>query len=111
MPWVSLGSQFRRGLRRGEQAMERLAQAYVHVFRGNPTKEDQEIVLADLHNESGFSKVFVPGPRVNLNFEEGKRYTYGRIHRFLAMGNDEWRELQEAARREAMADAEEQPII
>ena len=91
--------------------MQDLAQAYNAVFRGNPTKGDSEMVLADLANESGFYKVTVPGADVSLDFETGKRYVFGRIHRFLNMSQAEWDELHVAARQEAMADAIEGSIV
>lgn len=92
------------------QAEETLAEAYRHVFRGNATSAEQQIVLADLENESGFVKVVIPGPDVSPDFENGKRYVFGRIFRFLAMTREENDALHHAARNEALADAQEGPI-
>jgi hypothetical protein len=110
MLWVSLASQYQAGLRRGNRAMQDLANAYNHVFRGNPTKAEAEMVLADLANESGFYKVHVPGPEVSLEYETGKRAVFGRILRFIRMSQEEHTALEYAARQEALAD-QEGPII
>lgn len=90
--------------------MEQLAKAYNNVFRGNPTKAEQEMVLADLANESGFYKVTVPGTGLSLEYETGKRFLFGRMFRFLNMSDEEWRELQIASRQEAMIDSVEGSI-
>jgi hypothetical protein len=93
------------------QAQETLANAYRNVFRGNPTSAEQQMVLADLENESGFVKVVLPGPGVSQEFETGKRHIFGSIFRFLAMSLEEQDALHHAARREALTDSEEGPII
>lgn len=94
-----------------DQAVETLANAYNNVFRGNATKAEQQMVLADLEKESGFVQVFEPGPGVSLEYENGKRYLFGRIFRFLAMTPEEHDALHRAARQEALTDAQEGAII
>jgi hypothetical protein len=111
MSWQGLAGQFQPGMRRSMQAVEILANAYNNVFMGNATKAEQQMVLADLENESGFVKVVIPGPGVSLDFEGGKRYMFGRIFRFLSMSFDEHNELHKAARQEALADSQEGNII
>lgn len=92
-------------------AEETLAHAYNNVFHGNATKAEQQMVLADLEKESGFVQVVLPGPGVSLDFENGKRYMFGRIFRFLSMTQEEHDALHAAARQEAMVDSQEGPII
>lgn len=111
MQWVSLASQFRVGLRRGNMAKELLAKAYANVFMGNATKAEAQMVLADLANESGFYKVFVPGEGVSLEYNEGKRTLYGRIMAFIQMSPEEHRALEHAARQESITDMTEGPIV
>lgn len=111
MSWVSLASQYSRGRRRGMEAVETLANAYNNVFMGNPTKNEQQIVLADLECESGFVQVVEPGPGVSLDYETGKRFMFGRIFRFLKMTTEEHDELHKAARAEALANSQEGTIL
>lgn len=111
MPWANLSSLHKVGHRRGSQAMNDLAKAYSNVFRGNPTKAEAEMVLADIANESGFYKVHVPGPGVSLEYETGKRAIYGRIISFIQMSSEEHRSLEFAARQEALTDNSEGPLI
>lgn len=107
MPWVSLGSNYPPGRRRSAAAVEELAKAYNDVFRGNPDKAQQEMVITDLANQSGFYKVSVPGEDTSLHFETGKRFLFGRIFQFLNMSQMEWDELHVAVRQEAMIDSVE----
>jgi hypothetical protein len=87
-------------------AQRRLAGAYHAVFAGDPTREDQELVLADLAKESGFYRVT---PARGTTTEElwqveGKRLLFGHIFSFLNMREADLRELEYAARREAAMD-------
>lgn len=67
-----------------------------------------EIVLADLANASGFFKVLAaPVSADERAFHEGQRALFGRIYRDLRMSEAELLGLQEAARVEALTDAEE----
>jgi len=111
MQWVSLSTQYQRGMRRSKMAEETLSQAYQHVFMGNSTRAEAMMVLADLEKESGFVQVVMPGPGVSMDFENGKRYMFGRIFRYLAMTQEEQDALHKAARLEALTDAEEGPLI
>lgn len=111
MSWVSLATQYQPGHRRGMEAIETLANAYNNVFMGNPTKAEQQIVLADLECESGFVQVVIPGPEVSLEYENGKRFLFGRIFRFLRMSMEEHNELHAAARLEAITNSQEGTII
>jgi hypothetical protein len=93
------------------EAVEQLSNAYNNVFLGNPTKAEQQMVLADLECESGFVQVVIPGPDVSLEYETGKRFLFGRIFRFLKMSAEEHDELHKAARMEAMVNSQEGTII
>lgn len=71
------------------------------------TDEDKQIVLADLANASGFFRVSGPGfSGEDRAFSDGMRAVYGHAHKFLTMTEAELRDLQEAARAEALADSQ-----
>ena len=107
--WSSIASMFRPGSRRGPEAEQRCQQAYHAVFRGSPTRQDQEIVMADLASYTGFFKFYpkdVSGGA--LRYTEGRRSVYGRIHGHLTMTDEQHTALQQAARAEAAADNQEE---
>jgi len=95
------------GSRRGAKAQQKLTAAYREVFKVG--REEAEIVLADLAEFSGFYRVTQPGAG-DLAFNEGMRAVYGRIFRFLRMTDQEIRELEEAARYEAVTSFQEGEI-
>lgn len=82
----------------------RLREAYYNVFlsKGAASVEDQEMVLADILTQSGFSRFSEP-PTTNeaLWFQEGKRALYGHIKSFLTMSDENIEALEVAAREEA----------
>jgi hypothetical protein len=78
-----------------------IAGAYQRVFTGNPSEEDQNLVLIDLANVSGFYRVTSPAvgaSRDDILFNEGQRAVYARIFRFLRMSDAEMISLETAAR-------------
>lgn len=81
----------------------RLAAAYQRVFTGNPTDDDQSIVLADLADYAGYYRVTPPEGNTNesLWFQEGMRALYGRVFRYLRMSDAEMRGLETASREAA----------
>lgn len=74
----------------------RLATAYHAVFYGKASDDDQNLVLLDLADFSGFYRVNPPG--VELSYYEGMRAVYGRVFRFLRMSDGERVSLENAAR-------------
>lgn len=100
--WDSLGSLLSRQRHKDRYAAElRLATAYQRVFLGNPTNDDQNLVLVDLANATGFYRVTPPGPtqtRDDIVFNEGMRAAFGRIFRFLNMTDQERDSLAAASR-------------
>lgn len=107
MPQRSVSTNLPRGRKRGKVAEDRLVKAYNEVFKIG--REEAEIVLADLAEHSGFYRVTHPDAG-NLAFNEGMRAVYGRIHRFLRMSDQEFRDLEAAAREEAIVSSEEGEI-
>lgn len=96
-----------KGQRRGAAAVERLANAYRDVFKG----EAGEIVLADLAHQSGFYAVSPPGsPEATLREAEGARRLFFRIQKFVALTDAEIVAIEAAARRERIASSEEGEI-
>lgn len=80
----------------------RLAQAYRAVFCGSPTRDDQQIVLADMLANSGFCKVtgFKETSRT-IWYVEGMRAMYASVWRHLSLSDADIRELENAARVES----------
>ena len=85
------------------QAEARIAVAYQRVFTGSPNSEDQNIVLVDLANFTGFYRVTPPetGNRDTVVINEGMRTAYGRIFQYLRMSDVEVLSLEVAARQTA----------
>ena len=107
--WRSLASQQGEGRRGGAVSAQRLTAAYRDVFLR--ADESTEIVLADLANHCGFYKVPPIGsPPETLLVDQGMRSAFGRIFSFLSLPEEMLKALEEAARREAVAD-EEQGIL
>ncbi len=92
-PWVrghqmkSLSKWFRPGQRRSVEAESKLKRAYQSVFKGKPTKQEQEVVLSDLFS---FGDLFtVAFPDEDLLLREGRRQMAYRILRFLELEDAE----------------------
>lgn len=89
---------------------QEVASAYERLFTGHGGQKEAQIVLADLANWTGFYRV--NGPEMGADeraWSDGARSAYARIFRFLRLGDDERRQLEEAARAEAIADSQEGP--
>lgn len=105
MSWRSTASQ-KPNRKRGSAAQDKLTKAYRDVFLRKD--ESVEIVLADLANFCGFYKVPPIGsPPETLLVDQGLRAAFGRLFSFLSLPEDRLKALEEAARREAIADSEE----
>lgn len=107
--WQSLSSLFKRGRRRGMQAELRLKLAYQAVFRGNPGREDQAIVLADLANKAGFYRATAAKGTTDQELWqiEGARLHYGQtVFANLELPQAEMQALEQAARMEAAVDSD-----
>ena len=105
--WRSLANLFNV---RGYQAHKRLTESYRRVFlTGGASREDREIVLADLMNKCGWNQVLSEeSTHEELATHNGKRMAFGFIFAHLAMENDDLRALEVAARHEALADQQTQ---
>lgn len=109
--WTWASRRFPRGYRRSATAQDDLSKAYQRLFTGHGSEQDAQIVLADLANWTGFYRVSGPGLSPDDRaYSDGLRAAFGRLFRFLRMSDDERRQLEEAARAEALVDAEEGPI-
>lgn len=103
--WNSLASLFTKGRRRKYEASVRLTQAYQQVFAGKPSQQDQELVLADLANVSGFYRTSPHGFSSEQLWQmDGARRVYGRIFDHLRLDEADLHALETAARREAAVD-------
>ncbi len=106
--WQSLSRKF--GIRtKSMLAQYELGEAYRRVFKGNPSRADQETVLADLAAKMGWNQVTAPGVASNeqLWFNEGKRASFAFIFAQLSLSGDDVVALENAVRHEAAA-AEQQ---
>lgn len=102
MNWASLKALFPSNPR-GSEAVNELASAYRNVFRGNATRQDAEIVLADLADFTRFYQALPVGSAGSELAEiNGMRIVFGRIFNYLNMTDAEIRALQEAARQETL---------
>ena len=107
MTWPALSAYFPRFFRRGAQAGLRLSLAYKNTF----ATADGKIVLADIANRTGFFRVNGPDiPSDQRAFADGMRAVYGSILPFLNLSDIDLAELAEAARQEAIADAQEESL-
>lgn len=107
----SLAAELPPGRRRGKDAERRLAEAYRALFDAKATKPQAEMVLTDLARVSGFFNTLgAPFSHDERAHFDGQRAVYGHIYRFLRMTEGEMRALQEAARVEALVDANEGSI-
>lgn len=78
-----------------------LTLAYREVFRGKPTKEQQQMVLADLMAKSGWNQVSSGVSSEELWRREGMRSFFGVIFGHLSLAPNDVFELENAARLEA----------
>jgi hypothetical protein len=104
MAWRSLSRLFPdRSASSRHQKELRLTEAYNAVFRGKPSHEDQELVLADLAYQSGFSMVSHPSiSDQELRHNEGKRFLFAQIWARLTLSHADKMALENAARLEAV---------
>lgn len=105
--WQSLSRKF--GIRtKTMHAQFELGEAYRRVFLSNPSRADQETVLADLAARMGWNQVTAPGvASEQLWFNEGKRAAFAGIFAHLSLSGDDVLALENAVRHEAAA-AEQQ---
>ena len=104
----SVSDDLPKGKRRGAQAAQKLAGAYQALFEGRGAKKDAHLVIVDLAAYTGWLKVAgVKTSGEDRAFYDGQRYAFARIFRFLRMTEQEMKELEEAARREAIVDLQE----
>jgi hypothetical protein len=109
MIWRSISRYF-PDLRQAYSRELRKAQAYKAVFQGSPTREDQEIVLADLACASGWLRITPDAASdARLRMQEGKRALYAHIWSFLSLNGEDVMALENAARREAAFQEKPQP--
>lgn len=104
--WHYLSRYYRPG---SITATSELARSYQRLFTGHGSERDAQIVLTDFAAYTGFYRVNGPGiGGEDRAFSDGMRAAYGRLHGFLRMTDDERRQLEEAARQEALAQTAEE---
>ncbi len=104
----SLSQWFRPGGRRQQEAHDKLRQAYKSVFKGKPTRQEQEVVLSDLFS---FGALFTAAtPDEELKLREGRRQVACRILRFLELEDAERMAMASAAALETLISDAEGPI-
>lgn len=104
----TLARLFSPGARRRAAAQLRLVEAYQAVFGGNGTKQDAEIVLADLTNVSGVYAVeSADVSATGRAFADGRRDLMMRILRMAKMTAEQRSALFDAVMAEEEADNQE----
>lgn len=105
---TTLTKKFPRGSRRGPTAKARLASAYQALFAGNGSKEDAELVRADLAVVTRFYMVTPPSASDAVRADHnGRRSVFLHIFNFLSMSDVEIADLERDAREEAMTSMQE----
>lgn len=106
--WPSITSIFGKRKARGLEAQVALTTAYRNVFQGSPTRQEQNIVLADLAAKSGFYGVSSSSlSDADLRHREGMRAAYQIINRHLTLTAADLHTLENAARIEMATDNNE----
>lgn len=101
--WHSLTRQFGTFVKT-LRAQYEIGEAYRRVFLGNPSRADQEAVLADLAAKCGWNQITAPGvASEQLWFNEGKRAAFGELFAHLALSHDDVAAFEVAVRHEVAA--------
>jgi len=82
-----------------------LSAAYRSVFQGNPDRQQQQAVLADLAARCHWNQITVPTSKASseeLWFREGKRAAFSEIFSHLSLSPEDLQALENAARHEAV---------
>lgn len=98
--WLSFAKEFGRRLKAipGQFAV---SSAYQRVFLGNPSRADQERVLAHFAAACGWNQITAPGvASEQLWFQEGKRAAFGELFAHLSLSQEDLKALENAARHE-----------
>ena len=104
----SVSDDLPKGKRRGPQAVQKLAGAYQSLFDGRGSLSDAHLVSVDLAEYTGWLQVANSNATGEQRaYCDGQRSVYARIFRFLRMTEQEIKELEEAARREAIVSSQE----
>ena len=104
---MSVASKMEKGKSRTSKAQRMLQQSYEHLFEGNGTPDEAEIVLSDLARHSGYYNTAEPTVTPNeLLYREGKRALFGRILQFLNLPDEARDQLNAAVMRENAASQE-----
>lgn len=105
--WASI-AQGREGEdKRSENAAARLATAFIQVFAGKPSAEDQQLVLAELAAYTHYFQFDARGiPDAELRYIAGMRAVFGRVLNDLTLTDTQMLALTKAARIESRANNE-----
>lgn len=101
--WHALTRKFGTFIRSMRAQLE-LGDAYRRVFLGNPSRADQETVLADLAAKCGWNQITAPGvASEQLWFNEGKRAAFAEIFAHLSLSQEDVTAFESAVRHEVAA--------
>ena len=101
---MSIAKFFGMALSRTARAQQRLREAYEHLFTGQGSPEEAEMVLSDLARHSGYYNTASPDVSTEeLWCREGKRELFGRILQFLNLPDEARDQLNAAVMRENAA--------
>jgi hypothetical protein len=102
--WDRLSRKYFGPRSKSLEAQLALTECYRRVFLGNPSRADQQVVLADLAAQTGWNQITpVSVASDGLRFNEGKRAAFELIHRHLALSDQDVSALENAVKHEAQA--------
>lgn len=98
--WQSFAKKF--GVRkRGLAEQMQISLAYQRVFKTNPSRDDQQMVLAHLAAVCGWNTITPPSvASKELWFAEGKRAAFAEIFSHLSLTPDDIAAMENAVRHE-----------
>lgn len=98
--WHSFAKKF--GIRsRGLEQQLAVTEAYRRVFLTNPSRADQQMVLAHLAARCGWNTITPPSvASKELWFAEGKRAAFAEIFSHLALSDDDVTAMNNAVKQE-----------
>jgi hypothetical protein len=107
MNWHSLTKAF--GIRtRSSRAQFELGEAYRRVFNGNPSRADQQLVLADIAAKAGWNTITPPSVASDeLRFNEGKRAVFANIFAHISLAPADVQAFENAVRHEIVAEQQQ----
>lgn len=105
--WHALSRKYFGQRSKRLEAQFELTEAYRRVFLTNPSRADQQIVLADMAVQAGWQQITTPGVASDrLWFNEGKRAMFECMFRHLSLSDADVAGLENAVKHETQGRAD-----